>query len=332
MILYGKNITSPNDELKKLSVEMLYRAIRSPKPESIALIRNLRIVKNINKQGYAQQKRRLPYIVCGSFNPPYRRTENFASIQIFIIDLDHLEEKEVNIDELKTRLAADSRVLMCFVSPSGDGLKVMFRLKERCHDSGLYGIFYRHFAAAFGKQYGIEQVVDARTCDATRACFMSYDPTAHYNPQAEAIDLSQYVDTSSTIDLFATKKEQAATTPLQPSSKDLPQDSISKIKEILNLANKRKAAKPEAYVPEQLNDIMDDLQQYITQTGVTIKEIRNIQYGKKIQCLIGAKQTETNIFYGKRGFTVVLSPRSGTDPAANELIGQLIQSFFDTRT
>lgn len=329
MILYGKNITAHNDPLDKLSIEMLYRAIRCPKPESIALIRQLRIVKDISQQSYSQQKRRLPYIVCGSFNPPYRRTENFASIQHFIIDLDHLEDKEVNIDNLKQRLAADSRVLLCFTSPSGDGLKIMFRLKERCCDSGLYNIFYRHFATAFGKQYGIEQVVDSRTCDVTRACFFSYDPATYYNPQADPIDLTQYIDTASTIDLFHFKKEQAAQ-PTQPSSKELPQDVIGNIKNILNIANRQKKAKAEAFVPEQLNDIMDSLQQYLTDAGVTITDIKNIQYGKKIQCRLAGKQTETNLFYGKRGFSVVISPRSGTDPEANELVSQLILSYIYT--
>ncbi|GEM_PF-4480513 len=35
-----------------------------------------------------------------------------------------------------------------------------------------------------------------------------------------------------------------------------------------------------------------------------------------------------NIFYGKRGFSVVQSPKTGTDKDANELMVDVINSFL----
>lgn len=333
MILFGRNITAHDDPLSKLSVEMLYRAIHSPKPESIALIRQLRSVRQLGTQYYAQLKKRLPYIVCGTFNPPYRRTENFASTNYFIIDLDHLADKDLQPDQLKQRISPDPRVLLSFVSPSGDGLKVMFRLAKPCTDSGLFSIFYKRFATDFAQRYGIEQVIDQRTSDVTRACFLSHDPQAYYNPAADPIDLTLFVDTSSTLDIFPPDAPPTppTATPLH-SSKDLPQDVIANIKTILNGPNAQKPPKAPVFVPEQLNDIIESLQKYITDTGVIIDNVSNIQYGKKIRSRIGMRQAETNVFYGRRGFTVVNSPRTGTDADTGELVRALIQSFFDTQT
>ena len=105
MISFGQNITAVDDPLRKISVESLARAIKSPKPDSVTLIRQLRIVVNIDKQQYSRLKRQLPYVVGGLFNPMFRRTENFTSISYFIVDLDHLCDKQVDVDELRHRLS-----------------------------------------------------------------------------------------------------------------------------------------------------------------------------------------------------------------------------------
>ena len=67
-----------------------------------------------------------------------------------------------------------------------------------------------------------------------------------------------------------------------------------------------------------------------TDTGVEIYEIVSIQYGKKLQFRMGQKLAEVNLFYGKRGFSVVQSPRCGTSADLNELMSQLIDSFLIT--
>lgn len=89
---------------------------------------------------------------------------------------------------------ADNRVVLCFVSPGEDGLKVLFRLKERCYDAGLYSLFYKIFVHDFAQQYNFQQVIDAKTCDVTRACFISVDADAYFNADATPIDLKAYAD------------------------------------------------------------------------------------------------------------------------------------------
>ena len=331
MILYGTNITAPNDPLRKISIESLHHAISSPKATSVALIRQLRIVRQFDPKQYSLLKRQLPYFVCGNYTPLYRRGENFASTDRFIIDLDHLADKQIDIPQLRTRLMADSRVEMLFTSPSGDGLKITMRLSEPCLDKGLFSLFYKTFLNRFASEFGLEQVVDSRTSDVTRACFFSYDPEALLNSSPTPVNMSAFVDVNNTLSLFNATTKEPAKPVEKPQSTPVGDNAIENIKAILKLANSRRSrTKAEAYVPEQLNEIMGELSAYIAETGAVVLNIENIQYGKKIQLSISGRRSETNLFYGKRGFSVVVSPKTGTDPEANRLAAELIQSFVNT--
>lgn len=337
MIQAGNNITAPGDNLQKINIEHLYHSIRHPKPEVQNKINQLRVVRSIDPKQYGLLKRQLPYFVCGIFNPSIRRTENFAYASYFVIDIDHVSEKGMEIDSLRKKIEADSRVLLSFVSPGEDGLKVMFRLNERCYDAGIFSLFYKVFLVRFSQQYNLEQVADSRTSDVTRACFISFDPHVYYNPQADSVDLKAIIDADNSYTFFQEKremekheKENQTTVESEKNEKeDVDVDVIRQIKTILQNAPKS-VEKPPAYVPEQLNEIMADLKAYIEQTGVIIKEIINISYGKKIRARVGIKEAEVNLFYGKRGFSVVQSPRTGTTPEINQMLSDLVQAFLVT--
>lgn len=148
MISTGANITNRADSLRKVTVKYLHDSLRNPRPVISSAIRQLRVAREIDGKQYGLLKRRLPYIVCGMFNPPYRRTENFAYTEYFIMDIDHLSDKGLSVSELRRRIEKDERVVLSFLSPGEDGLKVFFKLKERCYDSGLYSVFYKAFFVA----------------------------------------------------------------------------------------------------------------------------------------------------------------------------------------
>ena len=194
MLQAGKSVTQINDPLVKIQVEYLYQAVKSPKPELEAEIRQLRMVKTIDAKRYTQLKKNLPYIVCGIFNPPVRRGENFAWISHFMLDFDHLAEKGVSVETLKATLSVDPNVKLMFISPGDDGLKVLFHLSEKCYDRGKYSLFYKLFSKKFASQYNLDQVIDSSTSDVTRACFMSVDPKAFYNPDALPVEIKNYLD------------------------------------------------------------------------------------------------------------------------------------------
>ncbi len=337
MINSGKNIRAIDDALIKVKVEYLYHSIRNPRPEVENQIRQLRVLQTIDNEQYVKQKRTLPYVVCAMFNPPYRRTENFAYTDYFIIDIDHITGKGLDIEELRKKVEMDSRVVLSFLSPSEDGLKVMFKLKERCYDSGLYSIFYKIFTTSFSKQHGLEQVVDAKTSDVTRACFFSIDKSAYYNPNAECVDMNSFMDLSNTFELFEQKreiereqKEQKFNTPEEKMPIDPGAETMQRIKEILNPGSVRRVEKRPVFVPEILEDIMSDLKKYIEKTGTIVTSIVNIQYGKQIMVKVGLKIAEVNVFYGKHGFRIVRSTKSGTDVDLTEDVAQLVEVFIDT--
>lgn len=334
MLYLGQNISAPSDTLQPIEEEQLLARITNPPQEMHSLLQQLQAVRTMDAKRYADFKRRLPYFVCGTFNPPICRTENFAYIESFVLDIDHISAKGVSIDELRLRILSDQRVVLCYRSPSGDGLKVLFHLAERCYDSGLYSVFYRTFAQQFAAQYHIEQIIDSRTCDVTRACFLNYDPQAHYNPLAETVDWKCCISLANPSDLFDQKRSQekqvAQSTQSSADTDHTPDaDSIAKIKEILRQYPAKQQAKP-VFVPEQLNAIMEELVGSLAEVNMIVAEVVDIQYGKKIKAKLGMKQAECNLFFGHRGFSVVISPRSGTDPQLNEMLQQLILAFLAT--
>lgn len=336
MISLGNNIQSATDELVKIPVRQLFDMVRNPHPALSARLRQLRIVRQFNPAQYAAVKRQLPYVVCALFNPPYRRTDHFAYAEYFIIDIDHLSEKGIDLTSLRSRLTADSRVHLCFLSPSGDGLKVLMMLSERCYDAGLYKVFYRLFATRFSAQYGLQQVLDARTCDVARACFVSDDPNAYFNPHPTPVNMKEYIDAEGDIcqalELKNTvekqEKEQAATLPVAKVKGTPDSDALAIIRSTLNPQSKLNKKKAPAYVPQELENIMEHLTAHILSKGITVTEVRSINYGKKLRFKLGTKQAEINLFYGKRGFSVVQSPRTGTDAEMNALMADLIEAYI----
>ena len=333
MIQAGNSIKTFGDSLQKISVDYLYNSIKNPKPEIINKIRQLRIIKNIDQKQYRQLKVQLPYFVCGMFNPNIRRIENFAYSEYFVVDIDHISEKGLEIGVLRKKLESDNQILMSFLSPGEDGLKLLFRLSKRCYDANIFTIFYKAFLTDFSNRYYLEQVVDSRTCDVSRACFISYDPDVYFNPKADNVNLDLFFDIENSFNFFNEKKVinenlRKISSYEQPIKEDVDSDIVLKIKSILQSSHP-KPHKKEVYVPERLNEIIDELQSYITETGVVIKDIINISYGKKIKALVGVKEAEVNLFYGKRGFSVVQSPRTGTSKDMNVLLSNLIESFLE---
>lgn len=338
MLSVGTHITNSADILKKVSVEYLYHSLRNPRADIEARIRQLRIVRNIDKKQYALLKRQLPYIVCAAFNPAYRRTENFAYAEYFIIDIDHLSEKNQDVHKVRKQIEIDEQILLSFISPGEDGLKLLFRLKERCFDAGIYTLFYKAFIRSFSLKYNLEQVIDERTCDVCRACFISMDKDVFYRKEALPVDLNAYIDTSNVSSMFQLKKEldkKSLSTKTSTSSsdeqreKDPDKETINRIKSLLN-PKAIKSQNPPPFVPQELDDIIDELKKYIEETGIIVYEIKNIQYAKKLKLKLGMKLAELNLFYGKHGFNVVQSPRSGTSSELNELTADLVQHFLQT--
>lgn len=330
MLQFGINITQPGDELRKISLERIYRGIVDPKDKLRRQVERLRLVRAMDPKQYARLKKQLPYFVCGNFHPPYRRREHFSTIRYFVIDLDHFEQAQLSRREVARQLQEDDRLFLLFTSPGGDGLKLVFQLSEPCFDPGLYALFYKAFLQILAQQYQLEKVIDTRTHDTTRACFFSVDPDAYFNPQAKPVALTQYFDAGrpdaqrEVAKAHKSLKEQSVAGE-QPEKEPLSDEVLLQIKKKLN-PNFRPRKKREAYVPPELESVMPRVEKALEEMGVGLAKVEPIQYGKKLTVAAGKHWAEVNVFFGKRGFSIVKTTKSGSHA---ELAGIVYQILYE---
>lgn len=352
MLSQGQNITAAGDLLSPIGIDDLYRQVTHPSPAVEQLVTQLRTVRMIDDKRYQQLKRGLPYVVCATFDPALRRTENFVSTDCFIIDLDHLLAGGHDADELKEQLRGDDRVALCFTSPGGDGLKVLLRLAEPCHDAGLYSLFYKQFVRQWAMQHHLEAVLDTRTSDVCRACFLSVDRTAWLRAEAVPVDWRRIVDTSNAQalgdlrselarDAAADQKPEHDATPPPTAAEraraaDPDADVMARIRAKLAgdeaARRQRESERPPVFVPAQVEQVMQGVREVIEELGVEVTDVRDIQYGKKVTMRCELRLAELNIFFGKRGFSVVTSPKRGTSQELNEILGRLVEDYLYTLT
>lgn len=284
MLMYGLNIQSSADKLQPISVKNIFEMIRKPDSEFISRIKQLRVIRQLDIKQYASMKKSLPYFVCSSFNLPFRRTENFAYTNLFVIDIDHILDKGLNIQSLRRRIQSDERVILCYVSPGGDGLKVLFRLSDKCYDAGMYSLFYKTFLRGFSDEYELQQVIDKRTCDVTRACFISYDEDAYYNENAVSVVMNSYLECDNVQQLFDDKREiekfeneVAKSEEKHLVNPDPDEIALNHIKQTLGrkstVSNKNSIP---VFVPQILIDAMSGIKLSIEKTGIIVDEIIDI--------------------------------------------------------
>ncbi len=136
-------------------------------------------------QRRAIKQTELPYFTPGIFKNNHRKADKLQSIQFMIFDIDGLDNSEISI--LKDALKKDSRVYMYFLSPSGNGFKVMCPLSETVTDHNNYTVTYKHHAAILENNWKVN--LDPSCKDASRACFFSHDPDLYLNEDAEPLEV-----------------------------------------------------------------------------------------------------------------------------------------------
>ena len=92
------------------------------------------------------------------------------------IDIDHQTEQD--LEHIKQDISSWTFVLAYFLSPSGDGLKLVIRTDN--YSIYDYGNCYRQVENLFTDAFGIQP--DSRCEDLSHPCYISYDPGIYYNP------------------------------------------------------------------------------------------------------------------------------------------------------
>lgn len=344
MIQVGKNVTQAKDPLQGVTLERIFKGLINANSELAQKLVLLRQLQTLDSNQYRKQKTSLPYLVCAQFQPNFRHKDNFVFTEYFILDLDHLNQFDLNISNLKNKLCKIPSVCLLFMSPSNDGLKIIFKLAEKIKDAAYYSLFYKTFAAKFASDHQLEGVVDLKTSDVSRCCFMSFDPEAYYNPEADCITPNDYLSMDNvnelhqvTLDIkIAEKQAKEAFQANEVFSIDdtfsnkkvIAPDILQDIRLRFNPNAKIKAVK-QHYQPEELNAIMQDLQAHLEEHLLQVKAVKPISYGKQIQLQAGLHTSEINLFYGKKGFTVVKTTKTGTNEALTNLAYEIIKHFFD---
>ena len=307
---------------------MAFHVVAERMRTDVSLLRDvehLRKIKGIDAGVYGSMKLRLPFFCCATFTGGVRHSKHFESVSAFVIDIDKYAGESSKLVALRTRIQSDERVAMCFVSPSGDGLKVVFAMETPCYDLRSYASFYKSFTTEWAQGLGISAFVDLRTCDATRACFMSSDVDVYFNPLCDVVNWSAYVAVAPEVlptliaeartDNNTISEETAAVRTFEPDancSHHIQPMVYANVLSMLKTAARPKPLQRSTFVPEPLERLMQPLINKLLTHGITVLVARDIQYGKQVQAQCGNDVSEMNIFYGKNGFSVVASNKKGT--------------------
>lgn len=114
-----------------------------------------------------------------------RRKANFTDKAIYsgyvVIDLDHLREQGISLNELRDRVSKDTEIglKLLFISPSGDGLKLVCKSKKGYRTPEEYEREYYSLVLCLSrklKEVYPSFVVDTSGKDISRTCFLCHDP------------------------------------------------------------------------------------------------------------------------------------------------------------
>ena len=335
MFVYvGKSITTPGDTLIKISLKELISKIIHPKLEFVERMKQIRIAQTIDSNRYKELKKTLPYFTCGHFHPLIRKKDNFTSINCFVIDLDHLSENDIQLAELKTTLRNQKEIVAFFVSPSSDGLKIIFNLNEAIKDAGLFKAFYKIFSQKFSIEHKLENCIDLTTSDVTRACFISHDPEAYYNDNFEAIHIEKYINFQdfeiAENQIKEAEKFVKEINKIKESDKldSVTDDVLQQIK--LKLNPKASPTKTKnIYLPPEIDEFIPLLEESLIRFNIELIEKTPIHYGRKLKFKIGIHWAELNLFYGKKGYSIIKTPKTGSNAELANSCFQIVQEVLE---
>ena len=333
-LMYGRRITAPADPLQPVTLARIYRGIALPKPDFRDRIVQLRAIAGVDPARYRELKKHLPYLVGGLYQPALRRKAHFAATDALWLDFDHLDAHELGAAGLRDRIAALPGPVLAFVSPGGNGLKVLFRLATPCRDAARYQAFYKVFATQFARRHGLEEVVDYATNDVTRACFMSYDPAAHYRPDAVPIRLEDYLpgtEYAAAAPLLREAEKTIKTSHTKPEVKGPDKAVLQTIRAKLHPKPAR-PKKPAPVVPEAVRSAVQFFESRLTEFGLRLIRQTAISYGKQLRLGAGPDNwCELNVFYGKRGYSIVQTTKTGSNAELAELAGRVLEQLLEER-
>jgi hypothetical protein len=166
-----ENATSK--KFKDVEINELLNAVHSGR-----WAKKVEYLRSLDKDLYKVNKVYLPAICwSGTFKERNNKGLNQYS-GLVVLDIDNINSNVIR--ELKDRFIDDNKnVLAAFTSPSGHGIKIIVPVNTGPEH---HLAAFLHLQKVFERDYCLK--VDDSGKDVARLCFVSYDPEAHWNPQA----------------------------------------------------------------------------------------------------------------------------------------------------
>ncbi|MCB9032230.1 MAG: DUF3987 domain-containing protein [Chitinophagales bacterium] len=167
---------------KNVTLEDVHTVITSNKYKAIT--NELRQITDKQQQNEFKATK-LDYI---TFSGIFSKRANDGLVyhsNLFCIDLDNLN----NVADTKSKILELLPPALMFVSPSGIGIKLVYKINI---DEAKHIEYFKAFEKFFKEQMSL--TIDDKCKDVSRACFLCYDNEAYLNVDAPIIDIS-FIDT-----------------------------------------------------------------------------------------------------------------------------------------
>jgi len=161
-----------------VSVASVAKAIRTPSPHVVQLIHDLRAAASDEEK--REIKKSLPCILFAGEFSERKDTALTTRSGYAVFDFDKLPDNSVQSYIEKVKLL--DYVLMAFVSPSGNGIKVVVNIGDKHPHREVYSVCL----SAVGAYLGVpEESIDHTSINESRICFASHDPMLYFNESAD---------------------------------------------------------------------------------------------------------------------------------------------------
>lgn len=186
---------------KEFSLETIYKIIISDKYLEVTKV--LRLEKDKSKKNSLKASK-LDYVTFSGLFDKRALNSLKRHSNLFCIDVDELQ----NVAHVKKKIIEVLPPSLMFVSPSGNGLKVVYKITV--NDTFSHYKYFKAFELFFKSELNL--TIDEKCKDIPRACFLCQDKNAYYNPESKVLDNS-FIDT-----FFENEKEPQLVTTITDTS------------------------------------------------------------------------------------------------------------------
>jgi hypothetical protein len=153
---------------------------------------------------------------------------------------------------------------------------------------------------------------------------LAHDANLYFNPEATGVCWDTYIEKEEMFEGVATT---IAPPVVKPKAVLDEQKYQAVLKEINPKQTVRKADK-QIFVPEEILALQSDFERICKENNWELMGLQRINYGQKVMIRQGYKYAEVNVFFGKKGFSIVKSPKTGADPYLSEALFVALEAFL----